>query len=31
MKEIAIIETLIIGIYLGMRLVKYILKGKEKK
>lgn len=30
MKDIAIIETLIIGTYLGIRLVKYILK-KEKK
>lgn len=30
MKDIMIIETLIIGIFIGLKIVKYILK-KEKK
>lgn len=30
MKDIMIIETLIIGIFIGLKIVKYILR-KEKK
>lgn len=30
MKDIMIIETLIIGIFIGLKIVKYILKKENK-